>query len=200
MFVLAVSLPVSARAEMSAYLDAKGVVYYRNIREPDHRIRFVINARSNPIPTRGYVAYKGYGNDSCKNCNRVESEKLDRYIRKAAMVYGVDPLLVRAVIEAESNFNAHAISPKGAQGLIQLMPGTARDLQVADPFDPGQNINGGTRYLRSLLDSFGGNVQLSLAAYNAGPKQVEASRGLPPFLETRNYIVRVLQNYRSYTR
>jgi len=83
---------------------------------------------------------------------------------------------------------------------MQLMPGTAHDFQVSDPFDPMQNINGGTRYLRSLLDSYNGNVELSLAAYNAGPRQVEASGGIPPFLETRNYIIRVLQNYRSYTR
>ncbi len=129
---------------------------------------------------------------------RVGSGELDGYIQAAAMNHQVDPLLVKAVIKAESNFDSNAISPKGAQGLMQLMPGTAGDLRVANPFDPQQNINGGTRFLRSLLDRYNGNVELSLAAYNAGPKRVEAAGGVPRIPETREYIARVLQNYRGY--
>ncbi|MDR3715890.1 MAG: lytic transglycosylase domain-containing protein [Puia sp.] len=183
---LAVSVPVQAWAEMQAYLDRKGDLHYRNVNETERRYRVVFGGRSE---TRRYGARKV-----------IASGDLEGYIQTAAAEQGVDPHLVKAIIKAESNFNAHAVSLKGAQGLMQLMPGTAHDFQVSDPFDPMQNINGGTRYLRSLLDSYNGNVELSLAAYNAGPRQVEASGGIPPFLETRNYIIRVLQNYRSYTR
>jgi soluble lytic murein transglycosylase-like protein len=104
--------------------------------------------------------------------------------------------LIKAIIKAESNFNPTAISPKGAQGLMQLMPATARDLQVADPFDPQANITGGTKYLRSLLESFGWDIELSLAAYNAGPGNVKKT--VPNIPETREYVAKVLGNYQSY--
>ena len=110
---------------------------------------------------------------------------MNRYIQLAARYHQVDPLLVKAVIKAESNFDPNALSPKGAQGLMQLMPGTARDLEVDDPFDPFQNINGGTKYLRYLLDNFNGNVELSLAAYNAGPGRVAPLGAIPDIPETR---------------
>jgi soluble lytic murein transglycosylase-like protein len=104
--------------------------------------------------------------------------------------------LIKAIIKAESNFNPAAVSPKGAQGLMQLMPATARDLQVADPFDPQDNITGGTKYLRSLLDSYGWNLELSIAAYNAGPGKVKDA--IPNIIETRIYIAKVLDNYQAY--
>lgn len=101
-----------------------------------------------------------------------------------------------AVIKAESNFDPGAVSSKGAQGLMQLMPATARDLQIADPYDPQENIFGGTKYLRSLLDSYKGDVELSLAAYNAGPGNVKNK--IPNIRETKMYVSNVLENYQSY--
>lgn len=116
-------------------------------------------------------------------------------IRLAARKFGVDPDLVRAVIAAESNFNPEAISPKGARGLMQLMPSTASRFGVKDIFDPVENIFGGVRYLRYLLDLFGGDLVLALAAYNAGEKIVQQKGGVPGFRETVNYVDRVMSGY-----
>jgi soluble lytic murein transglycosylase-like protein len=108
----------------------------------------------------------------------------------------LDPRLVRAVIQVESAYDTRAVSRKGARGLMQLMPETARDLAVSDPFDPEESIRGGTRYLRSMIDTFG-KLELALAAYNAGPGVVRRFRGLPPFDETVRYVRRVVRLYES---
>jgi len=113
-------------------------------------------------------------------------------IRNAAEIYGLDPALVTSVIAVESNFNSRAVSKKWAQGLMQLLPETAARMAVRNAFDPAQNINGGTRYLRQLLDRYGQNLPLALAAYNAGPNRVDLYRGIPPFTETRSYVNRVI--------
>ena len=117
-------------------------------------------------------------------------------IESVATEHGVDPLLVKAVIKTESNFDPEAVSAKGALGLMQLMPATARELRVNNPLDPLENVTGGTRYLRTLLDSYDGNVALSLAAYNAGPGRVKDA--IPNIPETRTYVARVLRHYASY--
>lgn len=122
----------------------------------------------------------------------------DDIISRYSSHYGLDDSLVRAVIKAESNYNPQARSNKGAQGLMQLIPETARDMQVSDPFDPEDNIRGGSRYLRLMLDQFGGNVELALAAYNAGPNAVKRFGGIPPYQETQNYVVKVKNFHRQY--
>jgi soluble lytic murein transglycosylase-like protein len=118
-------------------------------------------------------------------------------IASASQGFAVDPDLVRAVIKAESNFNPQAVSPKGALGLMQLMPGTAREMGVSHPFDPAENILGGVKYLSQLLGVVNGDIPLALAAYNAGPSRVMGQNEIPPIAETRNYVERVLKHYKN---
>jgi len=122
-------------------------------------------------------------------------EQVDAAIEKAAEAHNVDPNLVRAVIKVESNFNPNAVSRKGAMGLMQLMPQTARQLKVTNPFDPEQNVDAGVRHLKQLMESYGGDVRLTLAAYNAGQGSVARSGGIPHFAETRNYVKRITNLY-----
>jgi soluble lytic murein transglycosylase-like protein len=177
-FALSLSSPSTAEATVAAYMDVQGNLHYVRGKSSRTNKKIANNrpeARSTKDPT---------------------SQTINDFIQAAATEHGVDPFLIKAIIKAESNFNPTAISPKGAQGLMQLMPATARDLQVADPFDPQANITGGTKYLRSLLESFGWDIELSLAAYNAGPGNVKKT--VPNIPETREYVAKVLGNYQSY--
>lgn len=122
-----------------------------------------------------------------------ESSSFAEIIKKASLAYGVEEKIIRAVIQHESGFNPRAVSRAGAQGLMQLMPATARSLGVKDPFDPEENIMAGTRYLKQKLDEFGGNLHLALAAYNAGSGAVRKYGGIPPYEETRKYVDRVIK-------
>jgi soluble lytic murein transglycosylase-like protein len=125
------------------------------------------------------------------------SVEIDTAIEQAAARHNVDPNLVRAVVKVESNFNPNAVSRKGAMGLMQLMPSTARQLKVKNPFDPEQNVDAGVRQLKQLLENYGGDIKLTLAAYNAGAGAVARSSGVPHYAETQNYVRRITKLYYS---
>ena len=127
--------------------------------------------------------------------HQASPEEIDASIVMAAARHNVDPNLVRAVVKVESNFNSNAVSRKGAMGLMQLMPSTARSLNVKNPFDPQQNVDAGVRHLKQLLENYGGDVNLTLAAYNAGSGAVARSSGVPHFAETQNYVRRITNLY-----
>ena len=173
--------------------DSRAITAYRffgNIREA------LVSLRSSRVlPTRSF----GPAIFDSRSSATVPPH-LSSAIHEAARAHGVDPRLVAAVARRESAFDANAVSHKGAGGIMQLMPATARYLGVHDVFDARQNIFGGTRYLRTLLDTFNGDLDLALAAYNAGPGAVEKHRGIPPYRETRAYVAAVRRTYEASLR
>ena len=193
--VLALLMPVvEGRADMFVCSDGRGSTQFTNAPTGQDCKPFV--------PAQRYIesapsVFRVVGGKGSKGGKR-SSIAYDRYIQRVGRMYNVDPYLIKAVICTESDFNHRAVSKKGAQGLMQLMPGTAADLQVDNPFNPGQNIDGGVRFLRSLLDTFDGNLVLSLAAYNAGPGLVKRTGGVPRIPETLDYVRKVLSQYRVY--
>lgn len=122
-------------------------------------------------------------------------EQLSEVINSVSSRHHLDPDLIKSVIHAESGFNPNAVSPKGAQGLMQLMPGTASKLGISDSFDPGANVEGGTRYLRELLEHYNFDLLKALAAYNAGPQRVEQFHGVPPYRETQAYVAQIVRDF-----
>jgi soluble lytic murein transglycosylase-like protein len=128
----------------------------------------------------------------------VPPAQIDGLVSQNSAQWNVDPALVKAIIANESGFNANATSNVGAQGLMQLMPGTAQGLGVTNAYDPAQNVWGGTKYIKGLLDRFNGDVKMAIAAYNAGPGAVEKYGGVPPYAETQNYVQNVLASYEKY--
>jgi soluble lytic murein transglycosylase len=170
--------PALAGGTIWTFTDANGVVHFTNVpqgRQYQPLADAAFSARTR-VPQHG---------------------QYDGIIGRTAREQRVQPALVKAVIAAESNFDASAVSHKGAQGLMQLMPGTAAELGVGDPFQPIDNVRGGTLYLRQMLDRYG-DVERALAAYNAGPSAVDRFGGIPPYRETRDYVRRVLAYYRYY--
>jgi len=157
-------------------------------------------ARSAAAEVNQYLSRESNSDDAARaNFLRsnapISPQDVDSAIEQAAARHNVDPNLVRSVIKVESNFNPNAVSRKGAMGLMQLMPSTARSLHVTNPFDPQQNVDAGVRHLKRLLESYGGNIKLSLAAYNAGAGAVARSSGVPRFAETQNYVRRITELY-----
>ena len=177
-FALSCTLPTTAEATVAAYMDVQGNLHYVQGKSSRTNKKIAI---TRPVT---------------RSARNFTSQTINDFIHAAATEHGVDPLLIKAVIKAESNFNPTAVSPQGAQGLMQLMPATAKDLEVSNPFDPQENITGGTKYLRSLLGSYRWDVKLSLAAYNAGPGKIKGT--IPNIPETREYVAKVLGNYQSY--
>lgn len=175
-----VSLLTTAEADIYVYRDPRGVLHFSNV--PNH-------PGFQPLVREASVGSR---------LSSLPSGRFDEVIRSASERYGVDPHLVRAVIKVESDFKSQARSRKGAQGLMQLMPETARLRNVNNVYDPNDNIDGGVRHLRFLLDRYQGDLRLSLAAYNAGTKAVEKHRGVPPFAETQEYVRRVLDHLNRY--
>jgi len=180
--------PLISEADIYKYEDEAGVMHFTDA--PTDR-RFRIFMRDIQKDRRLRTNF-GFGK-LARN-----PEEFDSIITSCAREFGVDKSLVKAVIHAESGYNPNAVSRKGATGLMQLMPSTAQGLKVADSFNPEDNIRGGVRYLRFLLDTFKGNVTLALAAYNAGLGKVSRYGGVPPYQETRNYVSKVLNYQKSY--
>ncbi len=178
--------PWTAQGDIFSYVDENGVRRFTNA-PVNHRYQHFLSATERV----GIVSTSSAG---------ATAASYDIYIRRAARTYRVDPLLIKAVIETESNFNPRAVSKRGARGLMQLMPETAGEVRVTDPFDPRQNIYGGTRYLRKMLNMFKGNLALSLAAYNAGPAKVTQHGKIPNIPETKRYVKKVMRLYRKYRR
>ncbi len=150
-----------------------------------------------PFPTPADSRAVNAASNAAKFEPAESAPALNQAVNSASAAYHLDPDLVNSVIHAESGFNSHAISPKGARGLMQLMPGTASNLGVNDPFDPQSNVTGGTRYLRELLERYNFDLVKALAAYNAGPERVEQYQGVPPFRETRAYVARIVHDYNT---
>ncbi len=185
-------LPSPIQADIFRFQDEKGVVHFTNVPSNSNFQLFLKEQEK----TRPSPPSKGNSKTfSSKNLNFNNLPLLAPHIDGASQQYGIDPKLIQAVIHVESNFDPQALSPKGAQGLMQLMPQTAKDLQVSDAFSPKENIDGGTRYLRYLLDLYNQDMSLALAAYNAGPEKVNLYKGVPPYQETRTYVQRVIQIY-----
>jgi soluble lytic murein transglycosylase-like protein len=182
---LALFRPFPSSADIYKYVDAEGVIHLTNV-PTETNVRYVLVMKEKPVHFDAALK------------TRDAMTKYDDLITKTARKYEIDDALVKAVIKAESNFNHKAVSPKGARGLMQLMPATASSLQVPDVFHPEQNIEGGCRYLRYLLNLYNGNVSLALAAYNAGEGAVARYNSIPPYRETQNYVQRVLSLFDQY--
>jgi soluble lytic murein transglycosylase len=171
MLLSSVSVPEAA---MYSYVDQFGRLHFTNV---------PVDPRYKEIPEFEVIR------------ETAVNGRYGRFIQTAADQYGLDPELIRAIIKVESGYNPFAVSGKGAMGLMQLMPETADEMQVGAPFEARENIMGGSRYLRKLLDMFQGDLQLSLAAYNAGPTRVLANGRIPRIAETERYVEKVLQEY-----
>lgn len=183
----ALTAPCPAKADIYRYVDEDDIVHFTDA-PTDKRFKVFMRDLKKDKQLRTKLKY----------ASSVNPAVFDQLIRTCSDKYGVNPCLVKAVIHAESGYNPNAVSSKGASGLMQLMPGTAKSLKVADRFNPKDNVEGGVKYLRFLLDTFRGDVSLAVAAYNAGLSKVAKYGGIPPYNETRTYVNRVLSYMKSY--
>jgi soluble lytic murein transglycosylase-like protein len=180
--------PIPARAQIYAWRDANGTLVLSDKKIDAPTDVYIVEGSTDLRTTRPAGSLPARG----------EHDRFDALVREYSSQQSLRPELVRAVIQVESGFNPHARSPKGAMGLMQLMPQTAKELGVRDPYDPAENIRGGTKYLRQLLDRYAGNEELALAAYNAGFGAVDKyGRQIPPYRETRDYVKKVTRRVGS---
>jgi soluble lytic murein transglycosylase len=188
--------PTARATEIYQYIERDGTVSFTNVPTDTRYTKIAPEAtRKSARLSRSFPIDEPTGSRWFK---REKSWTVEEAIRRHAGLQQLNPELVRAVIKAESDFDPMALSRSGAMGLMQLMPQTAVEVGVKNPYDVEANIGGGTRYLRYLLDRFDGNLMLALAAYNAGPLSVERNRGIPPIQETREYVGKVLRFYRAF--
>lgn len=185
--MLTLLLPIQSKADIYRYVDEDGIIHFTDA-PTDKRFKVFMRDLKKDKELRTKLKY----------ASSVNPAEFDQIIRNCSEKYGVNPSLVKAVIHAESGYNPNAVSSKGASGLMQLMPATARSLNVADRFNPKDNVEGGVKYLRFLLDTFRGDVVLAVAAYNAGLNKVAKYGGIPPYNETKTYVNRVLAYMKSY--
>jgi len=200
------SVPAAAHHAQPAGPPKRSLTYW-SVKEnrwkpvPSANVAVMKAARSAAAEVTQYFGHDSHSSANAKIVSAnfrgraFSQQDVDSAIAMAAARHNVDPNLVRAVVKVESNFNPNAVSRKGAMGLMQLMPSTARQLKVKNPFDPEQNVDAGVRHLKQLLESYGGDVNLTLAAYNAGSGAVARSAGVPHFAETRNYVRRITNLY-----
>lgn len=201
--LLCVLLPAAAQAQrQTSFGDASSVPTYRVY---TYRQNDGVQVFTDKVPSHQAFEVMEFSCYACDPGSRINwgttrlfTSEYEGPIELAAKEHGVDPALIRAVIHAESGFNPRARSRKGAMGLMQLMPGTASDMGVRDPWAVQQNIQGGVKYLAMLLAEYRGDVTLATAAYNAGPRTVERYRGVPPIAETQTYVKRVKQLLERY--
>ncbi len=186
-----ICLAVAAALVLPVAASASQIYYYRDSRGGWHFTDAPTDTRFRPFKVKAGV---GVGGQSV----RLDPRLVQPYVLAAATEFSLDPDLIKAVIKAESAFDPYAVSWAGAQGLMQLMPGTASLMGVTNAFSPRQNIHGGSRYLRCMLDRFKGDVKLALAAYNIGPEKVAQVNGIPDVRETRMYVQRVLQYHNEF--
>lgn len=180
-------------ADLYAYTDENGILNITNVPSTDTRYKLLSKESNGRTWNKSITSLKTGARHTYKR-----SPGLDNIVQQAAQTHKVDAALVHAVIHAESGFNPNAVSPKGASGLMQLMPATARRYGVRNIFDPQQNVGAGVHYLKDLLKMFGNNPRLALAAYNAGENSVKRFGGIPPYPETTQYVSKVLTLHTRY--
>ena len=191
------ALPLTAAADIYQYVDAEGVVHFTTVKPGAANAKLYM--KSEPRAARASHASAAGVTPTAPQDRSVDRyTRFDEHIRQAATLYQIPEALVRAVIKVESDYDPRAVSYAGARGLMQLMPETAERLGVKDINDPRENIFGGVRYLRVLANMFNGDLDFTVAAYNAGENAVIQHRGIPPYTQTRDYVVKVNKFYRRY--